>query len=216
MRRTLTVVLILCLLVGWSGLGRARGFGSGRVITMPTADTLPSSYLNLNYSRIGIDPASDLLAFNYGIKDDIQFGGRIAWRDEISDPKIYPGFKVNLLPERGRYQPMVSIGAEGWSDNLYAAASKLWPRYNLRAHLAVGDKGVIDDGLALGVSKVLNPVVISSEESSFSLPETKLEAEYNGGFNLGAEFKFNSGLIVEAGVADLNSLWAGLSFENKF
>ena len=208
--------MVFGLLVSFSLPGLARDFGSTGLITMPTADLLPQSYLNLNYSRIWGSESEDKITFAYGLKDDIQLGGRLAWYQQSRDLEAYPGFKINLWPEEGDYRPMVSVGASGWDQNLYVAASRYLHDYDFRVHLGVGDQGIFEDYIGLGLSKVLNPVLISTDNRSLDLPRIKVKAEYNSSMNLGLEFKFGPGIELELGVVDLNDFTFGLGFENKF
>ncbi len=207
----LSLVLIFCL----NFVSYAGNFGATGLITMPTADVLAESRLNLAYQHIFSQPGEDLITTSYGIRKGVQVGGQITWNQEAG-VGFQPTLKANLLSEQGAYQPLLSAGVKGRDDNLYLVASKMIPEYGFRVHLGVGEEKIFKDHVGLGVSKILNPVVISSGESGFQVPHINLQAEYNGGLNLGTELRFGSGIKADLSLIDLDRAAVSIGFENKF
>jgi spore coat protein U-like protein len=192
----------------------AVGFGSNGLLTIPTADTLPASYLDLSYQEvIGID-GGDGASFNYGLQEGVQLGGRVKWLPGEERLKLYPGLKVNLINEAGLYQPTVSLGLE--DRDLYLVASKMMTDYNVRLHLGIGDQSTFSDTIFLGASKVLNPVIVSSGDNSLSIPTVEAQVENNSRFNLGTKLRFGSGVELGLGVIDLDNFRASIGFRNQF
>lgn len=207
--------LSLILIVWGNAVSYAGDFGATGLITMPTADVLAESHLNLGYQHNFGVPEKDLLMTNYSIREGVQIGGQVIWLQK-REVEFQPTLKANLLPEQGDYQPLVAAGVKGWTDNWYLAASKMVPEYSFRVHLGVGTEKIFKDHIGLGVSKILNPVVVSTGEGGLQMPRVNLQAEYNGGLNLGAELRFGSGIKADLSLRDLERVSVGIGFENKF
>ncbi len=204
-------LLILAILFVLPGFVQAEEFGFGSLITVPTADILQETELNLNYQRIG---DGDIIGANYGIRQGVQLGIDICWIDGLDDGDMHPKLKVNLLQEDNGYRPQLSIGVN--DHDYYLVASKMTSYYNLRAHLGIAEDDLIEDNLFIGVSKVLNPVTITTNDNSYSIPVTTLMAEYNNGLNLGAKCEFDFGAEVNLGVLDFDEFTFGIGFKNNF
>ncbi|MCK8827782.1 YjbH domain-containing protein [Natroniella acetigena] len=215
MKKGLRLGLVVALLIIFSLPSYAGQFGATGLLTIPTADILAPTELNLVYQRI--DENGDLVGSDYGIKQGVQLGIGANWPAGITeDGEVFPKLKVKLI-EESENVPAVAAGII--DRDRYIVASKSSPYYGLRAHLGVGDKERFEDNFFVGVSRVLNPVSVLSGESSFELPLTTMLAEYNGGVNLGFKFEFIPEISANLGVKDLTDrtdLTFGLSFKNEF
>jgi len=193
-------------------IANASTFGVNGLVTVPTADMLDPTELNLTYQHIG---DGDLILGSYGLKDGLEVGGVAQWPNGLDDDgENYLLVKVNVLKEDANYMPEMSLGIV--DRNLYLVASKSTDFYGIRAHLGVADKDMIKDRVFVGINKVLNPVTISSGDGSFNVPTTTVALEYNDGFNLGANFDFGSGISANLGVLDFDDFIFGINFKNKF
>jgi hypothetical protein len=206
----LTLVVMVSLMA--TPIANASTFGVNGLVTVPTADMLDPTELNLTYQHIG---DGDLILGSYGLKDGLEVGGVAQWPNGLDDDgENYLLVKVNVLKEDANYMPEMSLGIV--DRNLYLVASKSTDFYGIRAHLGVADKDMIKDRVFVGINKVLNPVTISSGDGSFNVPTTTVALEYNDGFNLGANFDFGSGISANLGVLDFDDFIFGINFKNKF
>jgi len=193
-------------------IANASTFGVNGLVTVPTADMLDPSELNLTYQHVG---DGDLVLGSYGLKEGLEIGGVAQWPNGLDDDgDNYLLVKVNVLKEDANYMPEMSLGIVDRS--LYLVASKSTNFYGIRAHLGVADKDMIKDRVFVGVNKVLNPVTISSGDGAFNIPTTTVSVEYNDGVNLGANFDFGSGISADLGVLDFDDFTFGINFKNKF
>jgi hypothetical protein len=195
-------------------VANAGTFGVNGLVTVPTADMLNPTELNLTYQHIG---DGDLILGSYGLKEGLEVGGVAQWPNGLDDDgENYLLVKVNVLKEDANYMPEMSLGIV--DRNLYLVASKSTNFYGIRAHLGVADKAMnmIGDRVFLGINKVLNPVTISSGDGSFNMPTTTVAVEYNDGINLGANLDFGSGISADLGVLDFDEFTFGINFKNKF
>lgn len=206
----LTLVVMVSLMA--TPIANASTFGVNGLVTVPTANMLDSTELNLTYQHIG---DGDLILGSYGLKDGLEIGGAAQWPNGLDDDgENYLLVKVNVLKEDANYMPEMSLGIV--DRNLYLVASKSTNFYGIRAHFGVADKEMIEDRVFVGINKVLNPVTISSGDGSFNVPTTTVALEYNDGFNLGANFDFGSGISADLGVLDFDEFTFGINFKNKF
>ncbi|WP_408955172.1 hypothetical protein [Natroniella sp. ANB-PHB2] len=215
MKKRLRVGVILALLITFSLPTYAGQFGATGLVTIPTADILAPTELNLAYQRL--DASGDLLGVDYGIKEGVQLGVGVEWPEGITEEvEVFPKLRVKLVEETKN----IPAVAAGFIDrDRYLVASKSTPYYGLRAHLGVGDKGQFEDNFFVGVTRILNPVSVSSGDSSFELPLTTMLAEYNGGLNLGFKFEFLPEINANLGVKDLTDqqdFTFGVNFKNEF
>lgn len=208
--RLLTLAVLISLMV--TPIANASTFGVNGLVTVPTADMLDPSELNLTYQHVG---DGDLVLGSYGLKEGLEIGGVAQWPNGLDDDgDNYLLVKVNVLKEDANYMPEMSLGIVDRS--LYLVASKSTNFYGIRAHLGVADKDMIKDRVFVGVNKVLNPVTISSGDGAFNIPTTTVSVEYNDGVNLGANFDFGSGISADLGVLDFDDFTFGINFKNKF
>ncbi|WP_018248173.1 YjbH domain-containing protein [Orenia marismortui] len=211
MKAKLIVFLLVSVLLVPS-IVNAGSLGANSLITIPTADTLDSSELNLNYQHFD---SLDFVLTSYGLREGVELGAAVISIDGADDDnEVYPMVKVNLFKENNNYQPEVSLGVI--DDSLYLVASKSISPYGFRAHVGIADDNEITDKAFVGLSKVLNPVSISTGDNEISIPTTTLMAEYNDQLNLGVDFAFSSGVSVNLGVLDMDDFTFGLGFKNRF
>ncbi|MCK8816371.1 YjbH domain-containing protein [Natroniella sulfidigena] len=215
MKKGLKLWLVIALLIVFSAPSYAGQFGDTGLLTIPTADILAPTELNLAYQRL--DNSGDLVGVNYGIKQGVHLGMGAVWPEGVTeDGDIFPKLRVKLMEET---ENIPAIAAGIIDRDRYLVASKSTPYYGLRAHLGVGDEERFEDNFFVGVSRVLNPVSVSSGDNSFELPLTTMLAEYNGGVNLGLKFEFIPEISANLGVKDLtdnNDFTFGVSFKNEF
>ena len=209
------IVFVLVLLVAFSltPAVEANRFGDNSLLTVPTADILAPTNLNLSYYMCD---ERDKIIFNYGLNEKVQVGANLSWWDG-DDGEVDPAVKVNLLEENDGYQPELSLGF--YDRNYYLVASKMTAVADIRAHAGFFNYDDIDNELFVGVSKVLNPVSISTGSNDLQMPVTTLMAEYNEGLNLGAKFGFTDHISADLGVVDISDeseLTLGVNFTNQF
>ncbi|GAB6137322.1 hypothetical protein [Halanaerobaculum tunisiense] len=208
------IAIALVLVVSLSGVGQASevgGFGTKGLLTIPTADILRTGDLNLEY-QMGED--MDLLTADYGLREGVQIGVGSNWDDKSDESEVYSAAKIKLFNEDDNYRPQVSYGVTNGKS--YLVASKTSSYYNSRFHLGVGDEEYFADRIFAGISKVINPVVISSDDNQFEIPIITLMAEYNDGVNLGTRFNFDAGVEVDLGFKDLDEFTFSVGVQNKF
>lgn len=212
MDKKITIFLVLLLLVLVTTVVNANTFGVNGLITLPTADILNPTELNLTYQRVG---NSDFILSSYGLRAGLELGAAVFWADGLDDgAKLYPVIKVNLLKEDNSYRPELALGV--FDRNLYLVASKSTNLYRVRAHLGLADEGMVRDVLFGGLTKVLNPVTVSTGDTLFTMPITTVAVEYNSGLNLGANFNFGTGVSADIGILDFDEFSFGINFKNKF
>ncbi|GAB6099463.1 hypothetical protein JCM16358_13420 [Halanaerocella petrolearia] len=215
--KKVTFSIALLLIFSLVGVGQAHevgAFGSNGLLTIPTADILLTGDLDVGYQGVAGSNDQDLITGIYGLRKGVQLGAGVKWNELDDDPQLYPTVKVRLLSENNNYRPQVSFGVNDGSD--YLVASKMTPYYGVRTHIGIGDQDYFDDHIFAGVSKIINPVTISSGNNNFKIPITTLMAEYNDGVNLGAKFRFEPGIEVRLGTIDLDEFTFGVGFKNKF
>ncbi len=206
------ILLSLVLIILLTPAVYAGSFGSNSLITIPTADTIKSGNLTLLYQRLG---NGDLILGSCGLREGVELGGAMAWPNGLSGSnKSYPLVKVNLFKENNQKRPALSLGIA--DRNLYLVASKAIRPYGFRAHFGLGDVNIFADKVFLGVTKVLNPVTISTSDNQFNMPTTTIMAEYNSGFNMGAKVDFGAGISAKLATLEFKDLSFSLAFKNKF
>ncbi|MBM7556988.1 hypothetical protein [Halanaerobacter jeridensis] len=211
------VVVVMALLICFSVTPavEANRFGSNSLLTIPTADILPQQNLSMSYHMI--DDA-DVVGFSYGLNEKVQVGANLVWNDGLDgDGEIDPSVKVNLLEENNEFRPEVSLGV--FDRDYYLVASKNTNIAGIRAHAGLFSYEYGDNEAFVGVSKVLNPVTISTGSNNLKMPVTTVMGEYNEGLNLGAKFRFTDHISADLGVVDAtdeSALTLGINFENKF
>ena len=214
MKKTIVLTVLIISFI-FSPVLHANSFGDNSLLTIPTADILTQQNLNLSYQMID---DGDLIVFNYGFNDKVEVGANLAWPEGVDgDGELYPSVKVKLLEENEEFQPAVSLGF--YDRNYYVTASKSTSVYGIRAHAGFFNYDSLDNEGFIGISKVLNPVTISTDGRDLKMPTTTVMAEYNQGFNLGAKFAFNQHISADLGFVDLmdeSEFALGLNFKNKF
>ncbi|MGM0501825.1 MAG: hypothetical protein ACQERJ_04800 [Bacillota bacterium] len=207
------IALIICF--SFSPVLEANTFGDNSLLTIPTADILEQQNLNASYQLLD---ERDLLVFNYGFNENVQLGTNLDWTQGLDDDvDVYPTIKVKLVAEQEDFQPAVAVGV--FDRNYYITASKTTSISGIRAHAGLFNYDGGDNEGFLGVSKVLNPVTISTDNKDLKMPVTTVIAEYNEGFNLGTKLRFNQNISADLGVVDLfddSEFTLGLNFKNKF
>jgi len=210
-------VIIFVLLICFSlvPVVEANTFGDTGLLTIPTADILATQDLNLSYQMKG---NGDLLGLNYGFNDKVQVGANFDWPAGLNNGgEVYPSVKVNLLEENQELKPALSLGFV--DREYYLVASKSTSLAGIRGHLGIFDDQYQGTRGFIGVSKVLNPVTISTGSNNVELPVTTVMGEYNDGLNLGAKFAFNQYVSADLGLVDMiddAELTVGVNFTNKF
>ena len=211
------VVIIWALIICFSvaPIANANTFGNNSLVTIPTADILMQQNLNLSYQMVGDE---DLVVINYGFNDKVQVGTNLEWKQGIEgEGEIYPSVKVKLLEENKEFQPTLSLGFI--DRNYYLVASKTTSIAGIRAHAGFFNFVDADNEGFIGISRVLNPVTISTGDNDFQLPVTTVMAEYNQGLNLGAKFGFTEHISADLGavnIIDEAEFAVGINFKNKF
>lgn len=194
--------------------------GSTGLIFVPSADVLPSGNFSLGFHLV---QSVNYLAFNFGLVENLEIGADSVFiQGETS--ATFLNVKYRFLPER-KDAPALALGVKALNEEsriVYLVASKTLPELaGVRGHLGLGTG---DQGLFLGISKVLNPVSVrpSGKKSEWygGLPPTTLLAEFaggkEGGVNLGARLEVSPGLQLGAYLLDLRDAMIGLSYTSRF
>ena len=199
------VIWILCGIIFLAiSTGAAAGtavMGPSGLIKTPTADVLDAGDLSLAYH---LDGDLGIGSLAYGLTESIEIGVYTRRQDTYLGPHA----KVVLVGENSSF-PGVAVGMV--HDSFYMVASKRLPGSGLRGHIGVGTKAY--DGLFLGLSKMINPVVLERGGSS-GIPTTILTAEYlKNGLNLGAEMFLTPAVRIKVAAEDLKNLILGVNFK---
>ena len=210
-RLVLLTFLVAALVVG-NGLAAASStfWGPTGLINVPTADVQPMDSL-----EIGLHQANrrGAITISYGLLDVLEVGMGIF--DDRWDDAEFSGFaKFNLLQET-KSAPGVAIGVSALEDTSYfMVASKRLDGVGVRGHIGIGKGNV--DGLFAGVSKVLNPVTVSTYQSYWQAPVTTIMGEWDGSaLNLGLELAFTPNVKLRLEARAMESLGFSLMFETR-
>ncbi|MDI3280262.1 MAG: YjbH domain-containing protein [Bacillota bacterium] len=191
--------------------------GSTGLIFVPSADVLPSGNFSLGFHLVR---SENYLSFNFGLVENLEIGADSVFV-QGGRTATFLNAKYRFLPER-KDAPALALGVKALNENsrvLYLVASKALPELaGVRGHLGLGTG---DQGLFLGVSKVLNPVSVrpSGKQSQWygGLPPTTLLAEFDGRqLNLGARLEVSPGLHLGAYLLNLHDGMIGLSYTTRF
>lgn len=191
--------------------------GSTGLIFGPSADVLPSGNFSLGFHLVR---GANFLAFNFGLVENLEIGAHSVFV-QGGGTATFLNAKYQFLPER-KDAPALALGVKALNEEsrvFYLVASKNFPELaGVRGHLGLMTG---DNGLFLGVSKVLNPVSVrpSGKGSQWygGLPPTTLLAELIGGdVNLGARLEVSPGLELGAYLLDLQDGMIGLSYTTRF
>ncbi|MGI6037751.1 MAG: YjbH domain-containing protein [Limnochordia bacterium] len=205
MRKTLVIFLLLVTISMGTALASNRG--STGLINIPTADVIGQNALSIGYNQFG---KLGIASLNYGFLPNLEVGAATINPNKGSN-ELLGHVKLQLNDEERDF-PAVAVGLEG--DNYYVAASKHISG-GLRGHIGLGSGRF--DGVFFGASLVLNPVRISTDSSSWSLPVTTLQAEYDGQRpNIGLNFAFTPELVVNVSAKDFEELNLGVGFTSRF
>jgi hypothetical protein len=190
------------------GVALAKGaMGGTGLFNIPSADVVGTGGLTLGYRQWGGD---GLATLNYGFLDNLEVGASTLNPQE-GGTELLGHVKLQLAPE-DRDMPALAVGLQG--DSYYVAASKeLY--HGLRGHVGLGSGRF--DGLFMGASVVLNPVSITTDKNSWSLPVATVMAEYDGEHpNVGLKLGFTPELELSLAAKDLKELNLGVGFTTRF
>lgn len=206
------LTLLIAVLVTGSGLVAASPttWGPTGLIKVPTADVLTTDTLEFGLHQVNRRGA---ITVSYGLLDVLEIGMGV-FDDKWSDAE-FSGFAKFALMHETRNAPGVAIGVSALEDTSYfMVASKRIDGVGARAHIGLG-KGSVD-GIFAGVSKVLNPVTVSTSSSYWQSPVTTLMGEWDGnGLNLGIEFAFAPSVKLRLEARDMESLGFSLMFSTR-
>ncbi len=214
MRARYLTMSLFVLLAAWMGMttmavAASTSWGPTGLLNIPTADVNPVQRLDLGLHQ---ERSHAALTATYGVLDALEAG--IGVHGLNKDTKLSANVKVALTEETAQ-TPAVAIGVSGVDSNTYyMVASKYLGGLGVRGHLGIG-KGRVN-GLFAGVSKVLNPVTVSTSERRMHTPMTTLMGEWDGSaLNVGADFAFSSGFSVRLMLEDMDSFSFGLQLRSR-
>lgn len=189
---------------GGVGLAGSTTWGPTGLLHVPTADANPEGRLDVGFHQ-GKGSASVITT--YGLLDTLEVGMGLSGLNQ--DSNLSAHVKFVLISETFEY-PGVAIGVSGVDHNTYyMVASKRLQGLGVRGHVGIG-KGRVN-GLFAGVSKVLNPVTVSTSQQRMQTPVVTLIGEWDGsGLNAGADLAFTPELGLRLMLEDMESFSFGL------
>ena len=193
------------LVVLMFSVGAAAGTtvtGPTGLLTLPTADALAPGELSFSYH---VDDGDGIGSISYGLIPGLEIG-------LLTTGPRHNNLGVHgkaVLSHEGASLPGVAVGL--CDESFYMVASKRLLGVGVRGHVGVGTGKY--DGVFLGVSKMLNPVVVDSGQKA-STPAALLAVEYaKGAFNLGVDVLLSPEVRIKVATEDFDSLILGVNFK---
>ncbi|HHX01564.1 MAG TPA: YjbH domain-containing protein [Firmicutes bacterium] len=185
-------------------------YGSTGLINIPTASVAPSGSLSAAYHLFGGDSHFSVVL---GAFPGVEVG--LVSRFDDSVPRFSGNVKVQILPE-GEY-PGISVGLTTDHDrsSVYIVGSMQLGLPGIRGHIGFGS-GQFSRGFA-GISSVLNPVTVVSNDRKISMPVTTVIVETDGWrINTGLSLKFSPELSAKVLVSGFKDFGFGVSYSHRF
>jgi hypothetical protein len=206
----LTGALLLGLFgLALPGLAAPTVQGPTGLMFVPTADVLPNGGFNFALHR---RYETNWLTFNTSLLDNLEFGVTVASGKNSSDTRANVKFR---LLEETRQGPALAVGVTDLADdrgrNAYVVLTKSLSQLGFR-----GSIGIDGNGLLAGLSKELNPVLISkggrrgTPEVTFLLDLDHHALSVGVGIGLMPELRANVYLY------DLKEATLGVSYQTRF
>ncbi|HHV93841.1 MAG TPA: YjbH domain-containing protein [Firmicutes bacterium] len=205
MKKWLSFAWVTAVVLVFSAMAAAGTTVTGPtgLLTIPTADVLLQGELSFGYHLRNGEGIGNI---SYGLLPGAEIGLLTAGPGH-SDFGVHG--KV-VLSREGSSLPGVAVGL--CDDSFYMVASKRLAGVGVRGHVGVGTGHY--DGLFLGVSKMLNSVVVDSGPKGFAAPAALLAVEYvKGSFNLGVDVLLSPAVRIKAAVEDFDDLTLGVNFK---
>ncbi|NLA57869.1 MAG: YjbH domain-containing protein [Firmicutes bacterium] len=201
----LSTVCVMVVVLMFS-VGAAAGTtvsGPTGLLTLPTADALAPGELSFSYH---VEDGDGIGSIAYGLIPGLEIG--LLTTGPRNNNLGVHGKAV--LSHEGTSLPGVAVGL--CDDSFYMVASKRLLGVGVRGHVGVGTGKY--DGLFLGVSKMLNPVVVDSGMKGSSTPAALLAVEYaKGAFNLGVDVLLSPEVRIKVATEDFDTLILGVNFK---
>ncbi len=177
--------------------------GPTGLLTLPPADALAQGDLSLSYH---VKDGDGIGSISYGLIPGLEIG-------LLTTGPRHSNLGVHgkaVLSHEGASLPGVAVGL--CDESFYMVASKRLLGAGVRGHVGVGTGKY--DGLFLGVSKMLNPVVVDSGVKGSTTPAALLAVEYaKGAFNLGLDVLLSPEVRIKVATEDFDSLILGVNFK---
>ena len=201
-RLSLLCMMVLVLMLSVEAAAGTTVTGPTGLLTLPTADALAPGELGVGFHMKG---GGGIGSITYGLIPGLE-AGLAAAGSRHSNIGVHG---KAVLSHESASLPGVAVGL--CDESFYMVASKRLLGAGVRGHVGVGTGRY--DGLILGVSKMLNPVVVDSGKGS-STPAALLAVEYaRGAFNLGVDVILSPHVRLKAAAEDFDTLILGVSFK---